>query len=97
MAVALAVFACLFLSVMLIVLNKCGRRSKFGINRESLLHRVLRGPSRVTGTPPFLHPWGDRGHAGCGVTVPVGTRLWGVTAEGDHGGCWPPRQCGSSC
>ncbi|XP_009278480.2 PREDICTED: high affinity nerve growth factor receptor, partial [Aptenodytes forsteri] len=34
-AVALAVFACLFLSVMLIVLNKCGRRSKFGINRES--------------------------------------------------------------
>ncbi|XP_014816739.1 PREDICTED: high affinity nerve growth factor receptor, partial [Calidris pugnax] len=31
-AVALAVFACFFLSVMLIVLNKCGRRSKFGIN-----------------------------------------------------------------
>ncbi|NXP07332.1 NTRK1 factor, partial [Thinocorus orbignyianus] len=30
-AVALAVFACLFLSVMLILLNKCGRRSKFGI------------------------------------------------------------------
>ncbi|NXT01766.1 NTRK1 factor, partial [Jacana jacana] len=30
-AVALAVFACLFLSIMLIVLNKCGRRSKFGI------------------------------------------------------------------
>lgn len=35
MAVALAVFACLSLSVMLILLNKCGRRSKFGINRES--------------------------------------------------------------
>ncbi|KFM01111.1 hypothetical protein AS27_09186, partial [Aptenodytes forsteri] len=35
-AVALAVFACLFLSVMLIVLNKCGRRSKFGINPMSL-------------------------------------------------------------
>ncbi|NXU07546.1 NTRK1 factor, partial [Buphagus erythrorhynchus] len=32
-AVALAVFACLSLSVMLILLNKCGRRSKFGINR----------------------------------------------------------------
>ncbi|NWX44472.1 NTRK1 factor, partial [Steatornis caripensis] len=32
-AVALAMFACLFLSVMLIVLNKCGRPSKFGINR----------------------------------------------------------------
>uniref|UniRef100_A0A8C9MF98 Tyrosine-protein kinase receptor n=1 Tax=Serinus canaria TaxID=9135 RepID=A0A8C9MF98_SERCA len=31
-AVALAVFACLSLSVMLILLNKCGRRSKFGIN-----------------------------------------------------------------
>uniref|UniRef100_A0A452GZ41 Tyrosine-protein kinase receptor n=1 Tax=Gopherus agassizii TaxID=38772 RepID=A0A452GZ41_9SAUR len=29
-AVALAVFACLFLSIMLIVLNKCGRHSKFG-------------------------------------------------------------------
>ncbi|NWH76505.1 NTRK1 factor, partial [Piaya cayana] len=36
-AVALAVFACLFLSVMLIVLNKCGRRSKFGINRSAAL------------------------------------------------------------
>lgn len=35
-AVALAVFACVFLSVMLIVLNKCGRHSKFGINRKSL-------------------------------------------------------------
>ncbi|XP_040433952.1 high affinity nerve growth factor receptor isoform X1 [Falco naumanni] len=36
-AVALAVFACLFLSIMLIVLNKCGRRSKFGINRSAVL------------------------------------------------------------
>ncbi|XP_053906757.1 high affinity nerve growth factor receptor isoform X2 [Cuculus canorus] len=36
-AVALAIFACLFLSVMLIVLNKCGRRSKFGINRSVVL------------------------------------------------------------
>ncbi|XP_074989611.1 high affinity nerve growth factor receptor [Calonectris borealis] len=36
-AVALAVFACLFLSVMLIILNKCGRRSKFGINRSAVL------------------------------------------------------------
>ncbi|XP_074785056.1 high affinity nerve growth factor receptor [Athene noctua] len=36
-AVALAVFACLFLSVMLLVLNKCGRRSKFGINRSAVL------------------------------------------------------------
>ncbi|NXI61170.1 NTRK1 factor, partial [Anseranas semipalmata] len=36
-AVVLAVFACLFLSVMLIVLNKCGRRSKFGINRSAVL------------------------------------------------------------
>ncbi|NWR81983.1 NTRK1 factor, partial [Centropus unirufus] len=32
-AVALAMFACLLLSVMLLVLNKCGRRSKFGISR----------------------------------------------------------------
>ncbi|KAM6365305.1 high affinity nerve growth factor receptor [Pluvialis apricaria] len=36
-AVALAVFACLFLSVMLLVLNKCGRRSKFGISRSVVL------------------------------------------------------------
>ncbi|NXX22413.1 NTRK1 factor, partial [Podargus strigoides] len=36
-AVALAVFACLFLSVTLVVLNKCGRRSKFGINRSAVL------------------------------------------------------------
>ncbi|XP_063038029.1 high affinity nerve growth factor receptor-like, partial [Melospiza melodia melodia] len=38
-AVALAVFACLSLSVMLILLNKCGRRSKFGINRSAVLAR----------------------------------------------------------
>ncbi|NXG15115.1 NTRK1 factor, partial [Grallaria varia] len=36
-AVALAVFASLSLSVMLILLNKCGRRSKFGINRSAVL------------------------------------------------------------
>ncbi|NXW57561.1 NTRK1 factor, partial [Eurystomus gularis] len=36
-AVALAVFASLFLSVMFIVLNKCGHRSKFGINRSAVL------------------------------------------------------------
>ncbi|XP_069460667.1 high affinity nerve growth factor receptor isoform X2 [Ambystoma mexicanum] len=36
-AVGLAVFACLFLSVMLIVLNKCGRHSKFGHNRAAVL------------------------------------------------------------
>ncbi|XP_056670625.1 high affinity nerve growth factor receptor [Monodelphis domestica] len=36
-AVGLAVFACLFLSVLLILLNKCGRRSKFGINRPAAL------------------------------------------------------------
>ncbi|NXY89837.1 NTRK1 factor, partial [Alcedo cyanopectus] len=36
-AVALAVFASLFLSAMLLVLNKCGHRSKFGINRSAVL------------------------------------------------------------
>ncbi|NXU12830.1 NTRK1 factor, partial [Pardalotus punctatus] len=36
-AVVLAVFACLSLSVILILLNKCGRRSKFGINRSAVL------------------------------------------------------------
>ncbi|NWR62977.1 NTRK1 factor, partial [Bucorvus abyssinicus] len=36
-AVALAVFASLFLSITLLVLNKCGRRSKFGINRSAVL------------------------------------------------------------
>ncbi|XP_029437671.1 high affinity nerve growth factor receptor isoform X2 [Rhinatrema bivittatum] len=36
-AVGLAVFACIFLSAMLIVLNKCRRHSKFGINRAAVL------------------------------------------------------------
>ncbi|KAM8794294.1 high affinity nerve growth factor receptor [Eudromia elegans] len=36
-AVALAVCACVFLSVLLVVLNKCGRRSKFGMNRSAML------------------------------------------------------------
>uniref|UniRef100_A0A2K5URC1 Tyrosine-protein kinase receptor n=1 Tax=Macaca fascicularis TaxID=9541 RepID=A0A2K5URC1_MACFA len=36
-AVGLAVFACLFLSMLLLVLNKCGRRNKFGINRPAVL------------------------------------------------------------
>lgn len=40
-AVGLAVFACLFLSMLLLVLNKCGRRNKFGINRESRLQRAV--------------------------------------------------------
>lgn len=37
MAVGLAVFACLFLSTTFLVLNKCGRRNKFGINRPAVL------------------------------------------------------------
>ncbi|XP_066117866.1 high affinity nerve growth factor receptor [Saccopteryx bilineata] len=37
MAVGLAVFACLFLSMLFLVLNKCGRRNKFGINRPAVL------------------------------------------------------------
>ncbi|XP_043935738.1 high affinity nerve growth factor receptor [Protopterus annectens] len=36
-AVGLAVFACIFLSLMLILLNKCGRQSKFVMNRTSVL------------------------------------------------------------
>ncbi|XP_053331015.1 high affinity nerve growth factor receptor [Spea bombifrons] len=36
-AVGLAAFACLFLLLMLIVLNKCGQHSKFGINRAAVL------------------------------------------------------------
>ncbi|XP_016076811.1 PREDICTED: high affinity nerve growth factor receptor [Miniopterus natalensis] len=36
-AVGLAVFACLFLSTLFLVLNKCGRRNKFGINRPAVL------------------------------------------------------------
>ncbi|NWY07720.1 NTRK1 factor, partial [Nothoprocta ornata] len=38
-AVALAVCAGLFLSVVLLALNKCGRRSKFGMNRPAALAR----------------------------------------------------------
>ncbi|XP_029791805.1 high affinity nerve growth factor receptor isoform X1 [Suricata suricatta] len=36
-AVGLAVFACLLLSAFFLVLNKCGRRNKFGINRAAVL------------------------------------------------------------
>ncbi|KFO24876.1 High affinity nerve growth factor receptor [Fukomys damarensis] len=36
-AVGLAVFACLFLSALLLVLNKCGQRNKFGINRPAVM------------------------------------------------------------
>ncbi|XP_054568232.1 high affinity nerve growth factor receptor [Eptesicus fuscus] len=36
-AVGLAVFACLFVSTLFLVLNKCGRRNKFGINRPAVL------------------------------------------------------------
>ncbi|KAL8184919.1 UNVERIFIED_CONTAM: High affinity nerve growth factor receptor [Gekko kuhli] len=36
-AVVLAVCACIFLSIMLIVLNKCGQHSKFGMNRSAVL------------------------------------------------------------
>ncbi|KAM6434449.1 high affinity nerve growth factor receptor [Liasis olivaceus] len=36
-AVVLAVCACIFLSVMLVILNKCGRRSKFSIKRSVVL------------------------------------------------------------
>ncbi|XP_042296895.1 high affinity nerve growth factor receptor isoform X2 [Sceloporus undulatus] len=36
-AVVLAVCACLFLSIMLVILNKCGQNSKFGNNRSAVL------------------------------------------------------------
>ncbi|KAJ6652406.1 hypothetical protein lerEdw1_011524 [Lerista edwardsae] len=36
-AVVLAVCACVFLSVMMIVLNKCGQHSKFGMSRSAVL------------------------------------------------------------
>ncbi|XP_056300641.1 high affinity nerve growth factor receptor isoform X2 [Pseudoliparis swirei] len=36
-AVGLAVFACTFLVVMVLVINKCGQHSKFGIHRSSVL------------------------------------------------------------
>ncbi|XP_069041351.1 high affinity nerve growth factor receptor [Lepisosteus oculatus] len=36
-AVGLAVFACTFLLIMLLVINKCGRQSKFGIHRPAVL------------------------------------------------------------
>ncbi|ELK02721.1 High affinity nerve growth factor receptor [Pteropus alecto] len=38
-AVGLAVFACLFLSTLFLVLNKCGRRNKFGVNRVRHIKR----------------------------------------------------------
>ncbi|XP_074539139.1 high affinity nerve growth factor receptor isoform X1 [Halichoeres trimaculatus] len=36
-AVGLAVFACTFLLIMILVINKCGQNSKFGIHRSSVL------------------------------------------------------------
>ncbi|XP_017309106.1 high affinity nerve growth factor receptor isoform X2 [Ictalurus punctatus] len=36
-AVGLAVFACKFLIIMVLVINKCGQHSKFGIHRSSVL------------------------------------------------------------
>ncbi|KAK2845005.1 hypothetical protein Q5P01_011664 [Channa striata] len=36
-AVGLAVFACTFFLIMVLVINKCGTRSKFGIHRSSVL------------------------------------------------------------
>lgn len=87
-AVALAVFACLSLSVMLILLNKCGRRSKFGINRESPPALVTPERSCDTGTP--LPVWGSRG----------GTRVFGGrgAAGGDPcRGAGSPGSVGSSC
>ncbi|XP_015256782.1 PREDICTED: high affinity nerve growth factor receptor [Cyprinodon variegatus] len=36
-AVGLAVFACSFLLIMVLVINKCGQQSKFGIHRSSVL------------------------------------------------------------
>lgn len=98
-AVALAVFACLFLSIMLIVLNKCGRRSKFGINRESPPPRpALRGIRAVAQGHPgsCIHGMAglywvpELGH-GCGVMVPVG---WGPWVVGPPP---PPSSTGSSC
>uniref|UniRef100_A0A667WVZ7 Tyrosine-protein kinase receptor n=1 Tax=Myripristis murdjan TaxID=586833 RepID=A0A667WVZ7_9TELE len=36
-AVGMAVFACTFLLIMVLVINKCGQHSKFGIHRSSVL------------------------------------------------------------
>ncbi|XP_073341946.1 high affinity nerve growth factor receptor isoform X3 [Pagrus major] len=36
-AVGLAVFACTFLLVMILIINRCGQHSKFGIHRSSVL------------------------------------------------------------
>ncbi|XP_041648486.1 high affinity nerve growth factor receptor isoform X2 [Cheilinus undulatus] len=36
-AVGLAVFACTFLLIMILVINKCGQNTKFGIHRSSVL------------------------------------------------------------
>lgn len=47
MAVGLAVSAALFLSALLLVLNKCGQRSKFGINRELAVEGCPRLPIYV--------------------------------------------------
>lgn len=34
MAVGLALFACTFLLIMVLIINKCGQHSKFGLHRK---------------------------------------------------------------
>lgn len=39
-AVGLAVFACTFLLIMVLIINKCGHHSKFGIHRKLFQHII---------------------------------------------------------
>lgn len=74
MAVGLAVSAALFLSALLLVLNKCGQRSKFGINRE-LAEAVCLSSVRLS-----THPAGQFS-AGSSHLCPVfGEGVYGARA-----------------
>lgn len=94
-AVGLAVFACLFVSTLFLVLNKCGRRNKFGINRE------WRGGRRAVSLSRwlcFLPALPDSVFCGVGAvdtwragTVCLGcvrAWLWGCACECVPGWCW---------
>lgn len=56
-AVGLALFACTFLLIMVLIINKCGQHSKFGIHRE-LSHIIECTACRTT---PLVDSWNNSG------------------------------------
>lgn len=69
-AVGLAVFSCLFLSALFLVLSRCGRRNKFGINREWGAAALCCWPGFLQAPPDSALRWGVLcTHGACGVSA----------------------------